>query len=90
MAGVLSRGSPRGLWPFSLHLIFFIGRATGGKIRKSDLTCMTWAGVAGQGVAWHGSKTSNLSALLPPDPCSGWTASQGSTSCLCTANGAAQ
>lgn len=38
---------------------------------------MTWAGVAGQGVAWHGSKTSNLSALLPLDPCSGWTASQG-------------
>lgn len=33
--------------------------------------------LAGSGVAWHGSKTSNLSALLPLDPCSGWTVSQG-------------
>lgn len=27
-------------------------------------------GRAGQGVAWHGSKTSNLSAIPPLDPCS--------------------
>lgn len=85
LVSCLSRGGPRCPAAFiSSHLL--ISRATGGKIRKGDLTCMTWAGPGRQGqgraLAWHGSKTSNLSALLPPDPCSGWTVSQGSTNRL--------
>lgn len=55
LVSCLSRGGPR--CPAALnssHL--FLGRATGGEIRKSDLTCMTWAGPGRQGRAgrWRG------------------------------------